>query len=132
MNPARETAPPSKKLDRAYVHPASKKADRIIIPHLRMNSEKVLILKATSIISVETIILVNSADITAVFGIATVITAYKAPRDDANIILIVLRAIPDMELVSLSIKQFANKFSKNKISAYITTPCLLSLLIRSI
>jgi hypothetical protein len=127
MNPDCDNAPPSKKLDNAYVQPASKNAEISIIPHLRMNSEKVLILKATKTISVETIILVSSADINAVFGITTVITAYKAPRDDANIILIVLMAIPDKALVSFRIKQFANKFSKNRISAYTTTSCLLSL-----
>jgi len=127
IKPAPETAPPSIKLDRAYVHPASKKADISIIPHLRMNSGMVFILKATSVISVDTIILVNSADKKAVSGIATVITAYKAPRDDANIILMVFRAIPDIALVNLSIKQFASKFSKNRISAYMTT-CDSSLL----
>ena len=99
-------------LDNAYVLPANKKAETSIIPHLRKNSEMFLIRKATRTIITETITLVPNADKRAVLGIITAKTAYMAPIADERIILIVLRANPDMALVSFSIRQLANKFQR--------------------
>jgi hypothetical protein len=130
IRPPYDRTPPSSTVDKAYVQPASRKADSSIIPHRLKNSDKFWVLNARSTISAETAILFNEKVMRAAFGKAIAKTAYKEPIDAAINILITLRPTPDIALASFKIKQFASRFSKNRRSAYITTPCLLSFLVR--